>query len=50
MRKLNYILLFMLPLAIMAQENQIDLNGYFYGKYRSDRVKNFAWGNESGQY
>ena len=40
----------MLPLAIMAQENQIDLNGYFYGKYRSDRVKNFAWGNESGQY
>ena len=43
-------MLFVLPLTLPAQENPIDLKGYFYGKYRADRVKQFSWGDVSGQY
>ncbi|MBO4231758.1 MAG: DPP IV N-terminal domain-containing protein [Bacteroidales bacterium] len=50
MKRFCLFLLFVLPLTLPAQENPIDLKGYFYGKYRADRVKQFSWGDVSGQY
>ena len=50
MKRFCLFMLFVLPLTLLAQENPIDLKGYFYGKYRADRVKQFSWGDVSGQY
>ena len=50
MKRVITILIFVLPLAIFAQENPIDLAGYFSGKYRADRMRQFAWESAPDQY
>ncbi|MCQ2285436.1 MAG: DPP IV N-terminal domain-containing protein [Bacteroidales bacterium] len=50
MKKINLLLLFIAPFFVWAQENPIDLEGYFHGKYVSDTLKGLKWGEHSGEY